>query len=151
MSGNSWEGRLCRFFLYSFNSQRSEYRQLREISWSGKASPFRTIVDEVAGHEWHARDARFLSLLGAEPPEEHRIFIPKPSDTKDVAGLRGYGDIHTTNSPSINCLDGDTLCYASSNSSLSVAAIRKPCTIAAAAKFLRWCEKRGSAGSIKSS
>lgn len=84
-------------FLYTLNSKQGEYRQVREISLSGTASPFRTICAE-AGQEWHATEGRILSLLGFERPVEHRILIDlKPSDKSNVSLYRlrdvwGYSD-----------------------------------------------------------
>ena len=76
------------FFLYSLDSKRGEYRQVREVSLSGSASPFRTIATE-AGQEWHAPDERILTLLGVERPAEHRILIDlKPADKNNVSLYR---------------------------------------------------------------
>jgi hypothetical protein len=76
------------FFLYALDSQRGEYRQVREVSLSGKASPFRTVSAE-AGQEWHASEERILSLLGVERPDEHRILIDlKPGDKSTVSLYR---------------------------------------------------------------
>lgn len=76
------------FFLYALNSEHGEYRQIREISLSGTASPFRTISAE-AGQKWHASDGRILSLLGVKRPAEHRILIDlKPSDKSNVSLYR---------------------------------------------------------------
>ncbi len=77
------------FFLYSFDSEQREYRQLKEISLSGAASPLRTVLGEAKDSEWHAPEARILFLLGFEPPEKHRILIDlKPSDKSKVSLYR---------------------------------------------------------------
>lgn len=76
------------FLLYTLDSQRGEYRQVRKISLSGKESPFRTVSAE-AGQEWRATDEHILSLLAVERPAEHRILIDlKPSNKSNVSLYR---------------------------------------------------------------
>ena len=76
------------FYLYTLDSQRGEYRQVKEISLSGSVSPFRKVAAE-ARQEWQATDERILSLLGVETPAEHRILIDlKPSDKSNVSLYR---------------------------------------------------------------
>ena len=75
-------------FLYTLDSQQGQYRQIREISLSGKASPFRKLAAET-GSQWHATGVRLLALLEVERPAEHRILIDlKPSDKNNVSLYR---------------------------------------------------------------
>lgn len=76
------------FFLYSLDSEQEKYRQIREISLSGRQSPFPNICTEL-GDRWHCTDTDILSHLGDVEPAEHRILIDlKPSDKTNVSLYR---------------------------------------------------------------
>ena len=84
------------FFLYSLDSQPGQYRQIREISLSGKASPFRKLAPpkpEANGTRPACASWLCLKLNG---PAEHRILIDLKPSYKNNVSLYRLRDVWVT-------------------------------------------------------